>query len=668
MNSASYSYLANAPLVSQIAFTNNGAWRMTTSKQFDQLNRLQSMASVAPTFTAASFEYTYNNANQRTERREADGVYWRYEYDPLGQVTSGKKYWADGIPVAGQQFEYAFDDIGNRKQTKVGGDQSGANFRTNAYTANLLNQYSSRTVPGAVDVIGVALATNTVAVDGQAPYRKGEYFRKELTVVNTSVPVWKSLTVSAPGETPVTRSEFVPKTPELFTHDLDGNLVADGRWNYTWDGENRLVAMAARTGVGPQISLKFEYDAQGRRIRKQVWGNAAWSGSATNDLRFVYDGWNLIAVLSPQSTVLRSFTWGLDLSGSLQGAGGVGGLLSMTAHAGANAGTYFYCFDGNGNVVGLVSAASGEIAAQYEYGPFAEVLRASGPMAEANRFRFSTKYQDQESGLLYFGYRYYDPSTGRWKTRDPIGEDGGPNLYGFNENNPVDHFDMLGMWHATVHNGLTWGYAHETHGFGWKYSDVIAEADQGVDNFPPFGWESSLPLVGQQDRHMYYLKNGEDSRVWWYKYEFAEAVKELQKGDRAQKERHCTKAAKHFGKGLHSIQDKSAHRPWPGGRNWDPLKMHPAWWDAFTDDELGAWGLSEKFWNEEGNRNLQTPGWGVDYIPWYGTDPLTGSGDQRRSQEKAREEVKHDTDEAVGAFKDEIRKTCFCRQKMLKVP
>ena len=225
VNSASYSYLANAPLVSQIAFTNNGSWRMTTSKQFDQLNRLQSMASVAPTFTAASFEYTYNNANQRTERREAKGVYWRYEYDPLGQVNSGKKYWADGTPVAGQQFEYAFDDIGNRKQTKVGGDQSGANFRTNAYTANLLNQYSSRTVPGAVDVIGVALATNTVTVDGQAPYRKGEYFRKELTVVNTSVPVWKSLTVSAPGETPVTRSEFVPKTPELFTHDLDGNLV-----------------------------------------------------------------------------------------------------------------------------------------------------------------------------------------------------------------------------------------------------------------------------------------------------------------------------------------------------------------------------------------------------------------------------------------------------------
>ena len=140
-------------------------------------------------------------------------------------MNSGKKYWADGTPVAGQQFEYAFDDIGNRKQTKVGGDQSGANFRTNAYTANLLNQYSSRTVPGAVDVIGVALATNTVTVDGQAPYRKGEYFRKELTVVNTSVPVWKSLTVSAPGETPVTRSEFVPKTPELFTHDLDGNLV-----------------------------------------------------------------------------------------------------------------------------------------------------------------------------------------------------------------------------------------------------------------------------------------------------------------------------------------------------------------------------------------------------------------------------------------------------------
>ncbi|MGN6552259.1 MAG: hypothetical protein ACTHLW_00790 [Verrucomicrobiota bacterium] len=61
-----------------------------------------------------------NDANQRTRRADVDGSYWVYNYDTLGQVTSGKKYWADGTPVAGQQFEYTFDDIGNRQSTKSG--------------------------------------------------------------------------------------------------------------------------------------------------------------------------------------------------------------------------------------------------------------------------------------------------------------------------------------------------------------------------------------------------------------------------------------------------------------------------------------------------------------------------------------------------------------------
>ncbi|MDP2324499.1 MAG: hypothetical protein Q8N51_10760, partial [Gammaproteobacteria bacterium] len=74
-------------------------------------------------------------------------------YDDLGQVVSGKKYWSDGTPVAGQQFEYGFDDIGNRKNTKVGGDETGANLRPANYMNNTLNQIISRGVPGYVEVL-----------------------------------------------------------------------------------------------------------------------------------------------------------------------------------------------------------------------------------------------------------------------------------------------------------------------------------------------------------------------------------------------------------------------------------------------------------------------------------------------------------------------------------
>jgi RHS repeat-associated protein len=65
-------------------------------------------------------------------------------------------------------------------------------------------------------------------------------------------------------------------------------------------------------------------------------------------------------------------------------------------------------------------------------------------MAKANPFRFSTKYQDDESDLLYYGYRYYKPSTGTWVNRDPMGELGGKNLYGFVFDDPVNRFDKDG--------------------------------------------------------------------------------------------------------------------------------------------------------------------------------------------------------------------------------
>jgi hypothetical protein len=63
-------------------------------------------------------------ANRRSRVNLADGSYWLYEYDNLGQVASGKRYWSDGTPVADQQFEYAHNDIGHRTWTKTGGDET----------------------------------------------------------------------------------------------------------------------------------------------------------------------------------------------------------------------------------------------------------------------------------------------------------------------------------------------------------------------------------------------------------------------------------------------------------------------------------------------------------------------------------------------------------------
>jgi RHS repeat-associated protein len=162
-------------------------------------------------------------------------------------------------------------------------------------------------------------------------------------------------------------------------------------------------------------------------------------------VKFVYDGWNLLAELNAtNNAVIRSFMWGSDLSGTSQGAGGVGGLLKV-AYSGAQTTNCFVAFDGNGNVAALTDAGGTSILAQYEYGPFGEVIRATGPMAKANPFRFSTKYQDGESGLLYYGYRYCDSCTGRWVNRDPLEERSGEfSLYAFVRNDAVKNYDLLG--------------------------------------------------------------------------------------------------------------------------------------------------------------------------------------------------------------------------------
>ena len=191
-NAAAYSYVANSPLVDHIAFAHGGTTEMTTSNLYDYLNRRTQVANANGSGAALDLHgYAYNAADQRTSATNADGSYWVYGYDALGQVTNGVKKWANNNLVAGEQFGYGFDTIGNRTKTLAGGDQNGAGLRQASYTANALNQYSSRTVPGAVDVIGSVTNTGSVWVNQIIPYRTNNYFWEALPVTNGPGPVYQ---------------------------------------------------------------------------------------------------------------------------------------------------------------------------------------------------------------------------------------------------------------------------------------------------------------------------------------------------------------------------------------------------------------------------------------------------------------------------------------------
>jgi RHS repeat-associated protein len=160
----------------------------------------------------------------------------------------------------------------------------------------------------------------------------------------------------------------------------------------------------------------------------------------------VYDGKQVIQERNASNVPTVSFTRGTDLSGSLEGAGGIGGLLARSAgYSGGNWTDHvFYHADGNGNITYLVSSTR-TLAASYRYDPFGNLISKSGTLADANLYRFSSKELHVNSGLYYYLYRFYSPNLQRWPNRDPIGERGGVNLYTFGFNSPINVVDFLGL-------------------------------------------------------------------------------------------------------------------------------------------------------------------------------------------------------------------------------
>lgn len=465
----SYAYYANSPLVRTVTCRQIGAERLVTTRTYDLLDRLSAIDHSLPAAgSALQHRYTYNTANQRTRVTREDGSYWSHEYDALGQVVSDRKYLAGDVAAAGLEHAWTYDDIGNRRTATV-------NRAVAVYTTNALNQYLQRTVPGVIDLLGAAEAgaTVTVAVNDGIPLattRQGASFYRQLSVDNASVAQGTKLKLTGvrnlagpQGEDAVmevNRLAYTAKTPETFSHDADGNLTADGRWLYTWDGENRLMSIETPVGLvvpgGPlpeaeRKKLEFVYDGLGRRVAKKV---SSWSGGAwvlASHTLYLYDGWNLLAELNALAgqSPLRTYVWGPDLSGSAQGAGGAGGLLGITDVA--RGAMHFAASDGNGNVVGLVRAGDGALSARYDTNAFGETVATEGAFAAENPFRFSTKFTDTETGHLCYGHRFYAPTLGRWLNRDPIGEAGGAHLYGMVGNDPVNQVDVLGLYDRDFH-------------------------------------------------------------------------------------------------------------------------------------------------------------------------------------------------------------------------
>ncbi|WP_367990202.1 RHS repeat-associated core domain-containing protein [Vibrio sp. NTOU-M3] len=137
-----------------------------------------------------------------------------------------------------------------------------------------------------------------------------------------------------------------------------------------------------------------------------------------------------------QDNVLAENVWRLDMPG------GVGDLIARVE------GNQHYSYLTNhlGHVYGVLDNEGNRITT-HAYTPYGE---ASGDSFSTQPFGFSTKRADFHSGLVYFGYRFYMPHTGRWLNRDPLQEAGGINLYAYVMGDPLGYVDPDGRWSISI--------------------------------------------------------------------------------------------------------------------------------------------------------------------------------------------------------------------------
>jgi RHS repeat-associated protein len=455
---AHFDYENNAALVSGTILkrtSETGSTILTGSRQHSFLNQLTQITTAGSGATI-SFSCLLNPLDKRQRITLQDGSYWLYSYDTHGQLNSAKKYWSDNSPVPGQQFEYTFDDIGNRLNTKSGGDLAGLNLRLTQYVPNPRNQYDSRDAAPYSGIYGSAHPLAKVTADRLVALRHDDYYWVEVPIPNSGGPASKSVTLrgarwnySANRDvvTSVSRSLTVPAGHEVFVNTDPGNLGVYNSFNCAYDAENRIISLEQASIT--RTKLLFTYDYLGRRVQKvaQMSSNNGFSWFTVATTSFVYDGWNLLFEFDEAGGLIRSYGWGADDHGALNNAGANTPVLLKTYSNQqiGTVGTYYIGADLMGNVAGLFNVTDGTQSATYEYGPFGEPLRTTGTASSDCRVRFAGKYLDVETGLSYYGYRFYSPALGRWLGRDPLGEAGGGNLYAFVGNDPINNQDLLGL-------------------------------------------------------------------------------------------------------------------------------------------------------------------------------------------------------------------------------
>ena len=458
-------------LIQELTYPNNSH----SQRGYDDLGRLTSIALTDGTTVYDQHVYQYDLGSELTRHTFAAGNYLNYTYDNIGQLKTANGYEIGGFARQQEQFGYAYDAAWNLSQRTN-------NTLVQTFQVNPLNELmnASRPPGATITVAGsyengnppVAVTVSGTGVQGGAAT---VYADKTWAVTGVSpadgADSYTATAADSAGEFSQDAVNVNLPVNVTYQYDARGNLTSDQRRNFTYDNENQLTSV----WVANTWSNNFAYDGL---LRKRIERDYAWNGSGwieTNEVHYVYDGYLPIQERDGNNIPRVTYTRGADLSGAFQDTGGIGGLLARTDMQLST--TAYYHNDGNGNVTCMIDY-NNVLQASYSYDPYGNMLAMSGPLADANIYRFSSKEWNENTGLYYYGFRFYDPNSQRWLNRDPLGDLGGlgylapridqdgdandkggmsdddflniwsrlnSNLYGAIGNDPINYVDPLGF-------------------------------------------------------------------------------------------------------------------------------------------------------------------------------------------------------------------------------
>jgi RHS repeat-associated protein len=354
----------------------------TNTYTYDTLNRLSTLANS----WAGSFGFTYDALNRRTQMTRPNNVATNYSYDSLSHLLS-VLHQLSGSTIDGAT--YTVDSAGNRTAKTDNRATVTSNYGYDAvYELLQTTQGGTTTESYTYDPVG-----NRLSSLGVSPYSN-----------NTS-------------------NELTSTPSASYTYDNDGNtltkMASSSTTSYTWDYENRLTSVVLPGSGG---TATFKYDPFGRRIQKTFT-----QGSTTTTTNYVYDGNNSVQDVDQNGNLLARYTETLTIDEPVaESRGGT---------------TSYYETDGLGSVTTLSNAA-GALANTYTYDSYGKLTASTG--STTNRFQYTARESDSETGLYFYRARYYDPNSGRFLNEDPLQFEGGINFYSYTLNNPASMIDPIG--------------------------------------------------------------------------------------------------------------------------------------------------------------------------------------------------------------------------------